>query len=69
LLPQLFRPIVNPTANQPEDRISIQSEVIIPPVTLLKNDELLGRDEARDALGLQRDGRYALFSLGPPRKR
>jgi hypothetical protein len=40
-------------------------KVIIPPVTLLRNDELLGRDEARDALGLRRDGRYALFSLGP----
>ena len=39
--------------------------VIIPPVTLLRNDELLSRDEARDALGLSRDGRYALFSLGP----
>jgi UDP:flavonoid glycosyltransferase YjiC (YdhE family) len=40
-------------------------KVTIPPVTLLKEDELLGRDEARDALGLSRDGRYALFSLGP----
>jgi UDP:flavonoid glycosyltransferase YjiC (YdhE family) len=40
-------------------------KVTIPPVTLLKDDELLGRDAARDALGLRRDGRYALFSLGP----
>jgi UDP:flavonoid glycosyltransferase YjiC (YdhE family) len=40
-------------------------KITIPPVTLLKDEELLGRDEARDALGLSRDGRYALFSLGP----
>lgn len=40
-------------------------KVTTPPVTLLKRDELLGRDEARHSLGLKRDGRYALFSLGP----
>lgn len=40
-------------------------EVTIPPATLLKDDELLGQGEARDALGLRREGRYALFSLGP----
>jgi UDP:flavonoid glycosyltransferase YjiC (YdhE family) len=40
-------------------------KVTTPPVTLLRRDELLSRDEARDALGLKRDGRYALFSLGP----
>ena len=40
-------------------------KITIPPVTLLKNDELLDRDAARDALSLSRDGRYALFSLGP----
>ena len=40
-------------------------KVTTPPVTLLKNDELLSRDEAREELGLERDGRYALFSLGP----
>jgi UDP:flavonoid glycosyltransferase YjiC (YdhE family) len=40
-------------------------KVTIPPVTLLRRDELLNREEARDALGLMRDGRYALFSLGP----
>lgn len=40
-------------------------KVTTPPVTLLKSDELLGRDEARDKLGMERDGRYALFSLGP----
>jgi UDP:flavonoid glycosyltransferase YjiC (YdhE family) len=40
-------------------------KVTIPPVTLLKDDELLDRDKARHSLGLSRDGRYALFSLGP----
>jgi hypothetical protein len=40
-------------------------KVTTPPVTLLRNDELLSREAARDALGLKRDGRYALFSLGP----
>jgi len=40
-------------------------KVTIPPVTLLRDEELLGRDEARESLGLDRDGRYALFSLGP----
>ena len=39
--------------------------VLVPPVTLLDDEELLGRDAARDALGLDRNGRYALFSLGP----
>jgi UDP-N-acetylglucosamine--N-acetylmuramyl-(pentapeptide) pyrophosphoryl-undecaprenol N-acetylglucosamine transferase len=39
--------------------------VVIPPVTLLRDEELLEQDAARDALGLARDGRYALFSLGP----
>lgn len=39
--------------------------VTIPPVTLLRDDELLARDAARDELGLTREGRYALFSLGP----
>jgi UDP:flavonoid glycosyltransferase YjiC (YdhE family) len=40
-------------------------KVTIPPATLLRDDELLGRAEARKALGLRPDGRYALFSLGP----
>lgn len=40
-------------------------KVTIPPVTLLKDDELLNRNTARDSLGLSRDGRYALCSLGP----
>ena len=40
-------------------------KVTTPPVTLLKSDELLSRDDARDELGLKRDDRYALFSLGP----
>jgi UDP:flavonoid glycosyltransferase YjiC (YdhE family) len=40
-------------------------KVTTPPVLLLKDDELLDRDAARKALGLERDGRYALLSLGP----
>jgi UDP:flavonoid glycosyltransferase YjiC (YdhE family) len=40
-------------------------QVTIPPVTLLKDEEVLDRKVARDALGLDPDGRYALFSLGP----
>lgn len=40
-------------------------KVATPPVSLLRSDELLSRDAAREALGLQRDGRYALLSLGP----
>lgn len=40
-------------------------KVTIPPVTLLRDDALLDRGTARDELGLDRDGRYALFSLGP----
>ena len=40
-------------------------KVLVPPVTLLDDDELLGREAARDALGLDRAKRYALFSLGP----
>jgi UDP:flavonoid glycosyltransferase YjiC (YdhE family) len=40
-------------------------KVTTPPVTLLGPGELLDRVAAREALGLNRDGRYALFSLGP----
>lgn len=39
--------------------------VCVPPVTLLRDDDLLPREDARSALGLDRGGRYALFSLGP----
>jgi UDP:flavonoid glycosyltransferase YjiC (YdhE family) len=39
--------------------------VVIPPVTLLRNEELYDRDSARDSLGLSRRGRYVLLSLGP----
>lgn len=39
--------------------------VTTPPVTLLRSEELLSRNEAREALGLDGDGRYALLSLGP----
>jgi UDP:flavonoid glycosyltransferase YjiC (YdhE family) len=40
-------------------------KVKTPPVTLLKTNEIFCREEARDKLGLDRDGRYALLSLGP----
>ena len=52
-------------------RFSVEREsmpgrrVTIPPFTMLKDEELLSRDAARDELGLRQDGRYALFSLGP----
>ena len=52
-------------------RFSVEREsmpgrsVTIPPFTMLKDEELLSRDAARDELGLSQDGRYALFSLGP----
>lgn len=39
--------------------------IATPPVTLLRNEELLDRDAARKALALDRDGRHALLSLGP----
>lgn len=44
-------------AERPARKVTTQ------PVTLLRHDELLARDVARDALGLKRDVRYALFSL------
>lgn len=40
-------------------------KVTTPPVTLLRRSEFMERGEARDALSLNRDGRYALLSLGP----
>ena len=40
-------------------------KVTIPPVTLLMPRELLERDKARELLGLESEGRYALLSLGP----
>jgi UDP-N-acetylglucosamine--N-acetylmuramyl-(pentapeptide) pyrophosphoryl-undecaprenol N-acetylglucosamine transferase len=40
-------------------------KVTIPPFTILRDEELLGRTAARSALGLDQHGRYALLSLGP----
>jgi UDP:flavonoid glycosyltransferase YjiC (YdhE family) len=40
-------------------------KIVVPPVCLLGDDELLDRDTAREALGLSTKGRYVLFSLGP----
>lgn len=39
--------------------------VVVPPVCLLDDGELLSREAARAALGLEPDGRHVLFSLGP----
>jgi UDP:flavonoid glycosyltransferase YjiC (YdhE family) len=39
--------------------------VVVPPVCLLEDDELMDRATARDALGLAQNGRHVLFSLGP----
>ena len=39
--------------------------VLVPPVCLLDQDELLTRSAARQALGLETLGRHVLFSLGP----
>ena len=59
---------------QPGELGTLASEVLndecskhlaVPPVCLLKTEELLDRDMARDALGLDHAGRYVLFSLGP----
>jgi hypothetical protein len=48
------------------DRESMPGRSItIPPFTMLKDEDLLSRDAACDELGLDRDGRYVLFSLGP----
>jgi UDP-N-acetylglucosamine--N-acetylmuramyl-(pentapeptide) pyrophosphoryl-undecaprenol N-acetylglucosamine transferase len=40
-------------------------QVTIPPLTILRDEDILDRDAAREALGLRRAARYALFSLGP----
>jgi hypothetical protein len=39
--------------------------VVVPPVCLLENEELMTRTAAREALGLTIGDRYVLFSLGP----
>lgn len=41
------------------------TKIAVPPVTLLDDKEVLTRVEARRRLGLEPQGRYALFSLGP----
>lgn len=40
-------------------------KIIVPPVTVLEGAELIARSAAREALGLNADARYVLFSLGP----
>lgn len=41
------------------------TRMVVPPVCILKGEELLGRSTARKNLGLDPEGRYVLFSLGP----
>jgi len=38
--------------------------MVVPPVCLLGDDELMERNQAREALGMELGGRYVLFSLG-----
>lgn len=40
-------------------------KITIPPLTVLERGDLMRRNEARAALGLQRTHKYALLSLGP----
>lgn len=40
------------------------AKVVVPPVCLLRDDEILDRAAARQALGLSADSREVLFSLG-----
>lgn len=40
-------------------------QLLVPPVLLLDDDDILSRTSAREQLGLRQEGRYALFSLGP----
>ncbi|MGF6572918.1 hypothetical protein ABH945_005039 [Paraburkholderia sp. GAS333] len=39
--------------------------MLVPPVCVLEEEELLDRAAARDALGLAQSGRFVLFTLGP----
>ena len=50
---------------QPDHESQPTRKVTIPPFTLLKDDQLLDKNAARDELGLKHEGRYALISLGP----
>lgn len=47
-----------------ESLASGRKKIIVPPVTILDDHELMSRCAARDELGLDAGGRYALFSLG-----
>ncbi len=42
-----------------------RKKIVVPPVCLLDDEELLDRASAREALGLPAKGNYVLFSLGP----
>ena len=43
---------------------SITQKITVPPVTLMRDDEILTREEACNALNLDPHGHYVLFSLG-----
>ena len=47
------------------ERESPHRVIRIPPVTILKDEEILGRNEARTHLNLAQNRKYVLFSLGP----
>ena len=42
-----------------------RKKIMVPPVCLLGDEELLDRDSAREALDIPAKGNYVLFSLGP----
>lgn len=64
----LFDLIIRPSEiGESRCEVSYESgkrEMVIPPVCVLNDDELLERAQARTTLGLSQDSKYALFSLG-----
>lgn len=48
-----------------EDNFISGTQIRVPPVCILNEQELLDSIQARNALGLPIQGKYALFSLGP----
>lgn len=47
-----------------EDSDFSGAQIRVPPVCILDEEELMDRVQARNAMGMAIDGRYALFSLG-----
>lgn len=68
LYPDMFSMIIRP--GEVGDEFGFEDgdfgcpQVRVPPVCVLKDDELLDKVQAREAMGLSENGRYALFSLG-----